>query len=116
MTKRNEKTSPAVARDASAILNFKAEPFIDADTKLECARVPMTYIRRARRVAASCLTQAADRERPPGKSGRLTQKSLAAPETPVKGPKPSSGQMRPGNPVEKFSTLPDANLKSRSRR
>ena len=55
MTKRNEKTSPAVTRDASAILNFKAKPFIDADTGIECVTVPMTYIRRARRVASSVL-------------------------------------------------------------
>ncbi len=64
MTKRNEKTSPAVARDASAILKFKVEPFIDADTGLECVTVPMTYISRARRVAASALTQAADKPKP----------------------------------------------------
>lgn len=61
MTKRNERTSPNVTRDASAIMNFKAEPFIDADTKLECATVPMSYIRRSRRVAASALTQAPDK-------------------------------------------------------
>lgn len=69
MTKRNEKTSPAVTRDASAILNFKAKPFIDADTGIECVTVPMTYIRRARRVASSVLSQAPDRKRPLGKSG-----------------------------------------------
>ena len=69
VTKRYEKTSPAVARDASAILNFKAEPFIDADTGIECVTVPMTYIRHARRVGSSVLTQAPDSKRPLGKSG-----------------------------------------------
>lgn len=65
--KRNERTSPNVARDASAIMNFEAEVYVDADTRIECVIVPATFVRRAKRVAASALTQAADR---PKRRGR----------------------------------------------
>lgn len=56
---RDGKSSTGTARDAMAILNFEPQRLRTIDG-IEGCWVPMTFIRRAKRVAASALSQAAD--------------------------------------------------------
>jgi len=60
MTKRNEQTSKPVARDASAIMRFKVD-YDDPIDGVSGLWVPLTFVQRAKRVAASALNQAPDK-------------------------------------------------------
>ena len=56
---RDGKSSPGTARDATAIMNFEPQRLGTIDG-IEGCWVPMTFIRRAKRVAASALLRTAD--------------------------------------------------------
>ncbi len=62
MKPRNEKTSAPVTRDASALMNFKPGPD-EVRGGIVGTWVPMTYVHRSRRVAASALSQTANKPR-----------------------------------------------------
>lgn len=70
MTKRNERTSPGVDRDASAVMKFKVE-YDDPIDGVSGLWVPLAFVKRAKRVAASALNQAPDK--PKMLRGRLPQ-------------------------------------------
>ncbi len=56
---RDGKSSPGTARDAAAILNFEPQR-LGTIGGIDGCWVPMTFIRRAKRVAASALLRTAD--------------------------------------------------------